>query len=322
MIIDSHRKGIDNIVIVGDFNMPGIDWETWNGKTDQDVQIIEVLQDLFMYQHIDEPTRYRIGQIPSLLDLVISSKEELVRDVKYMDPLGKSDHLCICFTIDTDPDINSTSQQRYRMDKGKYDSLTQMMIEVNWRDNTKDMDIDETWNHYRRQYDQAVESCIPKYTARTAKWRRPMWMNGKAIKTSKMKYWAWKRYKSTGRYEDFERYCRKRNKATELNNKLRRDFEKLIAREAKTKPKAFWKYVKSQTSARDNLSPLEKPDGELTENDTDKAEVLNNFFASVFTKENLESMPDLPEREFNQPVNSMEITTEEVEKLMTKSKTR
>jgi len=64
-------------------------------------------------------------------------------------------------------------------------------------------------------------------------------MNGKAIKACKKKYWVWKRYRNTGRDEDYERYCRKRNLAQHLNNKLRRDFEKLIARESKTKPKAF-----------------------------------------------------------------------------------
>jgi hypothetical protein len=29
---------------VGDFNMPTIDWDTWNGKTDRDSNFIWILQ--------------------------------------------------------------------------------------------------------------------------------------------------------------------------------------------------------------------------------------------------------------------------------------
>ncbi|KAK2169384.1 hypothetical protein LSH36_10g02043 [Paralvinella palmiformis] len=111
------------------------------------------------------------------------------------------------------------------------------------------------------------------------------------------------------------------NLAQHLNNKLRRDFEKPIAREAKTKPKAFWKYVKSQTTTREGLRPLEKPNGELAKNDTDKAQVLNTFFASVFTRENKESIPKLTDRKYNQPIEDRNITYRDVEKALTKLKT-
>ena len=125
------------------------------------------------------------------------------------------------------------------MDKGDYTRLEDIIQSISWEENTKDMNIEETWDYFKDQYDKAVDICIPKYTAKTTKWRRPLQMNGKAIKACKKKYWVWKRYRNTGRDEDYERYCRKRNLAQHLNNKLRRDFEKLIARESKTKPKAF-----------------------------------------------------------------------------------
>ena len=56
---------------------------------------IDVIQDEFWTQHITEPTRYRFGQTPSLLDL------EIITNVTYTEPLGKSDHLCLTFTIDS-----------------------------------------------------------------------------------------------------------------------------------------------------------------------------------------------------------------------------
>jgi hypothetical protein len=94
MILDCSKQGVEDIVIVGDFNMPDIDWESWNGRSEADVLFIETLQDHFMHQHVDEPTIFRFGQKPSLLDLVISSKEELVSDITWQKrpPMSQLQH--------------------------------------------------------------------------------------------------------------------------------------------------------------------------------------------------------------------------------------
>ncbi|KAK2152940.1 hypothetical protein LSH36_314g03058 [Paralvinella palmiformis] len=144
MILDYSKQRVEDIVIVGDVNMPDIDWESWIGRSESDVLFIETLQDQFMHQHVDEPTRFRSGQKPSLLDLVISSKEELVSDITYREPLGKSDHPSLSFSINTEPETINTSQQRYRMDKGDYTRLEDIIQSISWEENTKDMNIEET----------------------------------------------------------------------------------------------------------------------------------------------------------------------------------
>ncbi len=89
--------------------MPNIDWENSNGRSNKDTKFIDTLQDNFMYQHVDQPTRYRIGQTPTLDDLILSSTKDLIQDITYSDPLGKSDHICITFTIDVDPVMATTT---------------------------------------------------------------------------------------------------------------------------------------------------------------------------------------------------------------------
>ena len=78
------RLGYKHVVIMEDFN---IDWDTWNGRSEKDAKFIETIQDNFLYQHVDQPTRYRIGQNPTLDDLVMSNIEELIQDLTYLDPL-------------------------------------------------------------------------------------------------------------------------------------------------------------------------------------------------------------------------------------------
>ena len=56
----------------------------------------------------------------------------------------------------------------------------------------------------------------------------------------------------------------------------------MIAAKAKSERKQFLKYVKSKIN---NVTNIVKDDGSITKTDLDKAEVLNGFFASVFTQE-------------------------------------
>ena len=62
--------------------------------------------------------------------------------------------------------------------------------------------------------------------------------------------------------------------------------ERSVVMNIKGNPKNFWKLVKSGIQALDN--------GRSVVEDLDKAEELNNFFASVFTKEDLSHIPTLP----------------------------
>ena len=68
--------------------------------------------------------------------------------------------------------------------------------------------------------------------------------------------------------------------------------------ECKENPKKFWKYVQARVKNVSGISPLKMQNGELAIDDTEKANTLNAFFASVFTRENYTNMPhcDVVER--------------------------
>ena len=56
---------------------------------------LDTLCDLFLYQHVPQPTRYRCDTTPHTLDLVISNEEGMVDNMRYLPGLGNSDHICI-----------------------------------------------------------------------------------------------------------------------------------------------------------------------------------------------------------------------------------
>ena len=84
--------------------------------------------------------------------------------------------------------------------------------------------------------------------------------------------------------------------------------EKNISRQVKSNPKAFYNYVSSKTKSRDGIPNLKNNDGNLTTNNSEKADLLNEYFSSVFTKEDLNNIPTLSSRT-DQILNKVEITS-------------
>ncbi len=74
-------------------------------------------------------------------------------------------------------------------------------------------------------------------------------------------------------------------------NSAKRAFEQKLASEVKNVSKSFLENVRNKTKVREGISQLKKVDDNFTE--TDKVEVFNAFFTSVFTKEDTTPIPDI-----------------------------
>ena len=48
--------------------------------------------------------------------------------------------------------------------------------------------------------------------------------------------------------------------------------EQSVAKEVKTNPKALFNYISSKTKPKETISDLEKPNGDMTENDEEKSQ--------------------------------------------------
>ncbi|KAK4827405.1 hypothetical protein QYF61_017810 [Mycteria americana] len=78
-------------------------------------------------------------------------------------------------------------------------------------------------------------------------------------------------------YRDAARLCR------DGVRKAKAQLELNLAGDAKNNNKGFYTYINQKRKVKENVPPLMNKNGDLASTDEEKAEVLNNFFASVFS---------------------------------------
>ncbi len=81
-------------LILGDFNAPHFNWLTRSCSMANSFsnKLLTAADEEFLHQAATSPTRYRTGQLPSMLDLVFSKYSSSIHSINHLAPLGKSDH--------------------------------------------------------------------------------------------------------------------------------------------------------------------------------------------------------------------------------------
>jgi len=69
----------------------------------------------------------------------------------------------------------------------------------------------------------------------------------------------------------------------DATRKAKAHLELKLARDVRNNRKGFFNYISGKRKARDNVGPLLNEAGVLVMEDAEKAELLNAFFASVFS---------------------------------------
>ena len=85
-------------VIMGDFKFPNIDWTLQRPSPASGNKLMQLLSDNNLTQRVHETTRQN-----NILDLVISTEEEPIVNLKITDKIG--DHQAITFSMTTEKEI-------------------------------------------------------------------------------------------------------------------------------------------------------------------------------------------------------------------------
>ena len=106
-ISKKHKTLNEKLIIMGDFNFPGIDWE-FESTANVDESHIEnefltCLHSNFLFQLIEKCTHFRGEQSPTLIDLLISNDPDVLNNIyiikRYVYFISVSLSLCISVAV-------------------------------------------------------------------------------------------------------------------------------------------------------------------------------------------------------------------------------
>lgn len=156
--------GDSQVLIMGDFNYPGIDYENHSVSSGLDTaahRFFDKTNDLFLTQYVLESTRIRQGAEPSLLDYVFANEENIVEDMQYDTPLGKSDHVCISWRMITEKKEDDMLTTKRDYWKGNYNKINEELARINWDQDMKDRDVEAKWSYFKNKLEQLANEHVP-----------------------------------------------------------------------------------------------------------------------------------------------------------------
>ena len=279
-------------LILGDFNLPCVNWEMLESRDNIGHLYIECFQDNFLEQLVDKPTRDN-----TTLDLVLTNYRELVQDIEIGEHFSNSDHNIIRFNLNVDKVTTVNKELRPDFNKSNFDRLRYLLDAVNWEEKFQNKDVHGMWDIFKVTLENIQSDCI-KYRPIRNKGRKPLWWNRHIRNRIKEKKNAYRNFKASNSLHDLELYRQTRNSLNQLVRKSKRECEINLACNGSKDPKKLFSFYRLNNNLNERVGPI-KINDKLIDKDQELVDQFNSYLSSVFTDE-------LPFRHIDEQITSME----------------
>ena len=282
-------------IILGDFNTGNIflDRSNYTQKTITpfDIKLKDALESLDLIQIINTPTRVTKDSA-NLLDLIVTDNDKTITDSGLLPPFSNIDHTPVTVTLNIDITRPSTKfKEIWDFNRLDADRLTHTLMNVDW-EQVLDGDIDSATDKFTSVLSAAATDTIPRRTIRIRRNDKP-WATSELRRNIRKRDRLFRQAQRTslrhighdGDRKLWDKWRRQRNFVTSLNRTLRDDYIQTKARtltESKHDPFTYHKILKSLTGRKHHtdIPTLETDSGDLVTDETKKADILNDYFAS------------------------------------------
>ena len=312
----SEIAGDNRLLILGDFNLPNIDWinkELKVGFDTNEEDMFEVISDCFLHQHVTKLTRFRNNQA-STLDLIFTKEEEDVKDIEVLQPLGLSDHGVVIANFVSQWRSRVVQKKRRLYHKGNYGLIIEGLNRVNWGAEFENKSVQECWDIFKNKLEELVEKHVPMCEPKD--YNEP-WMNSGLMRLWKKKYFAWKRFTETRSHANYLAYKNETKKLKKDVRKAKRKYERKLAKQVRHNRRAFYRYVNSKLTVRPELTEIQNENGQLVDKEEEICNILGKYFSSVHTNRWDGELPDMIEQ-FETEMSNIQITREKVKERLEK----
>ena len=285
ILTNAETHGYHNFLILGDLNYPEINW-----IQDLDLDVPYHCKELLALTK-----RYDFNQFnfnPStiagnILDVVMSNLQDKLSPILSRTYPYRSDHYLLEFNIEIE--VHKTKSIPRSVFNFKRGNMDQLRTNIGLICLTQWQHAENKWYQLKKKMMHALDQHIPKI--RITNKKSPPWIDIDVIQMSKQKHKALKKSLKTNNNTDRDNYKAIRNRLKNLVTSKYKGFINNIAENLATKQKKCWSLLASRTKGRGSPGHLKEGDHEITDS-TQKANLFNRFFGSIFAPWNKEQLPN------------------------------
>ncbi|XP_076454798.1 uncharacterized protein LOC143289637 [Babylonia areolata] len=221
-----------HLLVLGDFNFPEIDWDRercYASEVHPASHFFKAVKDAYLIQHQMQATRIRDGQTPTLDDLVLTNREDMVDDIVLTSALGKSDHATLVINI-AGTYRAKNNQKRHNWNKADYEAMKAELQAVNWKEQLEQLAVEDQWAFPKNKLDQCTRKNVPITTALGS--QRKKWLDGGTLTSVRTKHKLYRRWLQSRAGEDYQAYAKARNRAAKACRQAKRKLEAAIAEQS------------------------------------------------------------------------------------------
>ena len=267
----------NEFIWVGDFNMSCIDWA--NNKIREKSPEAELLLNFIMSngfeQFVHDKTREN-----SILDLVIASKQNFIRNLKIQDPFFQSDHKSLFFEISISH-VNKIKQElkfycfnEKRLQQVKNDSNIKEFLNFN---RFELLDLKNIWIYLIDN----IKNCIDKFCL--IRMRKKDIYPKDLLKLHNKLRASYSKFKANRSLENKNNYLNLKITWKEKISEITKAKEKFLLSKNSSE---FWKTINKNLCIKSQIPVLENKIGKQAVTDLEKCEILADQYDTVFQDDN------------------------------------
>lgn len=302
--------GHDYRILLGDFNSPNIDWKLMSASSSSGQILVDNVLNNCLSQMVHIPTR---GD--NILDLAFVNDPSFVSSVQVENEFPGSDHKVVTVALSFAAPSRSNLQTNdtfFRFSRADW-PLYRLLLEQNdWDKVFRADNVDVAWSTLKDYILTAANAAIPRASKNKKIGGVPLSGSVRRAFRSRKKTF----HSLSGSTTALA--CELREQADgnlrQAINESRKRFESIIAAQCKSNPKQFWGHIRSAYASKPKITAVIDSDGQMTRTDEDTAQVFNNFFISVFNKDDAENLnPKSVTTRTIHNLNSFNITLESIQ---------
>ena len=312
-----NKSGNSVIYLGGDFNLGGdICWETSTVVRGSCYaaaceKLLEMCNTYNLEQVVDKRIRGN-----KTLDLFFTTNSTLISSVEVKPAMG--DHGCVEVQTLVSPRLaRPTKRKIFLYSKGNFHDMKRDLLEfsfVYWS-NFHERSLHENWDVLKNKLSTLMEKYIP---AKMSSSRHNLpWFTSNLKRLNRKVQRLYNVQKRSGLECDKRKLRQTRKAYKQKLNKAYRDYiSNLLQSPQEEQPKIFWKFGKSKRQDNVGINMLYDENNTAVSDSQGKADLLNDYFFAIFTKEDTSTMPSLNSALLSPDMRKIVVTSNGVQKFL------